>query len=384
MRPIVARLNFHFSVKDFFIAFVGLFNSKSTAVLAKMNKFFPTNQGILFTNHGRTGIKLVLESLGLERGAKVGVLVYNCHTVFSAIEKAGLKPVFIDCDQNYRLSINDLKAKASILDAIVVTHLFGIPADMTEILKIMGEKPVVEDCAHSFLIENSGKHTGTFGVAGVFSFGQSKFPSAGEGGFVVFNDKKYFERAKSSFIKLNSKSVFSQIKEIAKAYVSALLLSKYLYGLIIYKLKNKLEGKFDVNQKFSFKEYPVNLGFLAVLNSRLKHIKATYNRQIQIRNALLSSLGPNAIFSDDERPFFMIPIQVNTPEKSKKVALHSGIELGNHFSNSILWASERGYKNDCKIAENLIEKTITIPCHYRLTEKEIIKYQTFIKNENNL
>lgn len=384
MKPIVPRLNFHFTIKDFCIAVLGLLNSKSKAVIKKLYKKFPSNEGIIFTNHARTGIKLVLESLDLKKGAKVGVLVYNCHTVFSAIEKAGLKPLFIDCDQNYRLSINDLKAKAPMMDAIVVTHLFGIPADMTEILQIMGDKPVVEDCAHSFLIETSGKLTGTFGVAGVFSFGHSKFPSAGEGGFVVFNDKKYFEHAKASLSKFNSKSVFSQIKEIVKAYGSALLLSKYLYGLIIYKLKNKLDGKIDVNQKFSFKEQPVNLGFLAVLNSRLNNIEVIFSRQIKNRNMILSSLGRNDIFNDDTKPFFMIPIQVNSKNKCIEVALHNGIELGSHFSNSIIWASEKGYTNDCKIAENLIEKTITIPCHYKLTDKEIIRYQTFIKNEYNL
>src|SRR5207249_3654998 len=74
--------------------------------------------------------------------------------------------------------------------AIVVTHLFGNPCEMTGIMQLARSKglPVIEDCAQSFLARFDGRLAGTFGAIGCFSLQQGKHITTGEGGLVVTSD----------------------------------------------------------------------------------------------------------------------------------------------------------------------------------------------------
>jgi perosamine synthetase len=75
--------------------------------------------------------------------------------------------------------------------AIIVTHLFGNPCDMTAIMALANERgiPVIEDTAQGFMAKHDGKYAGTFGTVGCFSLQQGKHITTGEGGIVVTNDE---------------------------------------------------------------------------------------------------------------------------------------------------------------------------------------------------
>lgn len=74
--------------------------------------------------------------------------------------------------------------------AIIVTHLFGNPCPMDEIMELANARgiPVIEDCAQAFLAEHGGKKVGTMGTIGAFSLQQGKHITTGEGGLVCSND----------------------------------------------------------------------------------------------------------------------------------------------------------------------------------------------------
>jgi dTDP-4-amino-4,6-dideoxygalactose transaminase len=104
----------------------------------------------------------------------------------------GAIPVFADVDP-----ITCNVTAATIADrlsdrtkAIIVTHLFGSPCDMTSIMELADSRgiPVIEDCAQSFMAEHRGRKVGTFGAVGCFSLQQGKHITTGEGGLVVSND----------------------------------------------------------------------------------------------------------------------------------------------------------------------------------------------------
>ena len=80
--------------------------------------------------------------------------------------------------------------------AIIVTHLFGNPARMTEILELANARgiPVIEDTAQSFMATCNGEKVGTIGAIGAFSFQQGKQMTTGEGGIVVTNDDELARR----------------------------------------------------------------------------------------------------------------------------------------------------------------------------------------------
>ena len=67
--------------------------------------------------------------------------------------------------------------KTEILNSEVPNEKVICPNCHNELKNIIKEKPLIEDCAHSFLSKKSGKLTGTFGDAAIFSFGKAKFPS---------------------------------------------------------------------------------------------------------------------------------------------------------------------------------------------------------------
>jgi perosamine synthetase len=74
--------------------------------------------------------------------------------------------------------------------AIVVTHLFGNPCEMDEIMQLANDLsiPVVEDCAQAFLAKHRNRFVGTIGKIGCFSLQQGKHITTGEGGLVTTND----------------------------------------------------------------------------------------------------------------------------------------------------------------------------------------------------
>ncbi|MFO0935674.1 MAG: DegT/DnrJ/EryC1/StrS family aminotransferase [Gemmataceae bacterium] len=104
----------------------------------------------------------------------------------------GAIPVFADVDPR-TCNVTPESVEAAIspkTKAIVVTHLFGNPCDMTGILEVARKHnlPVIEDCAQSFLATWEGRYTGTLGTIGCFSLQQGKHITCGEGGLVVTDD----------------------------------------------------------------------------------------------------------------------------------------------------------------------------------------------------
>jgi perosamine synthetase len=103
-------------------------------------------------------------------------------------------PVFVDIDPvtwNMRPEL----IEAHITErtkAIIVTHVWGLPAEMDRIVEIAHARGllVIEDCAHSLFATYKGKHTGTWGDIGSFSFQMSKQLALGDGGMAVTDDEE--------------------------------------------------------------------------------------------------------------------------------------------------------------------------------------------------
>jgi perosamine synthetase len=104
----------------------------------------------------------------------------------------GAIPVFADVDPNtWNVTAETIAARITDrTKAIVVTHLFGKPCDMSAIMELANERgiPVIEDCAQAFLASHNGRRVGSFGAVGCFSLQQGKHITTGEGGLVTTND----------------------------------------------------------------------------------------------------------------------------------------------------------------------------------------------------
>jgi perosamine synthetase len=101
-------------------------------------------------------------------------------------------PVFADVDpRTWNVTAESIeKCISDRTKAIIVTHLFGNPCEMTEIMALANARgiPVIEDSAQGFLASHNGQSVGSIGNIGCFSLQQSKHITTGEGGIVTTND----------------------------------------------------------------------------------------------------------------------------------------------------------------------------------------------------
>jgi dTDP-4-amino-4,6-dideoxygalactose transaminase len=141
---------------------------------------------------------LSLKALDLPRGAKVLIPAFTFAAVPSAVVHADCVPVLVEVKDNYRIDIDDLRAKLTPdIKAILISHMRGHTSDMDAIMALAEAHglPVIEDAAHSLGTKWHGRNIGTIGKIGCFSFQSYKLLNAGEGGILITDDADIIARA---------------------------------------------------------------------------------------------------------------------------------------------------------------------------------------------
>ena len=142
---------------------------------------------------GTDALHLGLRAAGIRPGDEIITSAFTFIGTGEAISYIGAVPVFVDIQAD-SLNIDPDKIRAAITSktrAILPVHLFGQPADMTEIQALADEYGllVIEDCAQSFGSRYQHRMTGTLGTIGAFSFFPSKnLGCYGDGGMITTND----------------------------------------------------------------------------------------------------------------------------------------------------------------------------------------------------
>lgn len=143
-------------------------------------------------------IELALIASGLTAGDKVLVPGFTFTAVPSAIVILGAIPVFVECTEDLRLDIDDLKRKiSSETNILLLSHMRGHMSNVRDITALCHERGVtlIEDAAHALGVQWDGSWAGTFGSAGCFSFQSNKIINAGEGGMLVTDNEELFVKA---------------------------------------------------------------------------------------------------------------------------------------------------------------------------------------------
>jgi dTDP-4-amino-4,6-dideoxygalactose transaminase len=281
-------------------------------------------------NHARSGILLALKAAELPANTSVGVMVYNCHTVANAVEQAGLKPVFIDVTDDLKLDFEDFKRKANDISAIVVTHLFGKINDVGAIKQMYPDILVIEDCAHAYGLNSF------HGDFAVFSIGQGKHPSIGDGGILKMLNNKYLQNIKIDYEKLPDYSWYQKTRLFVKLLGMAILNNRMVYGWLTLPMKRKR----------------------AVKSGRSPVIPMKMCRGISnIYSAEKDKVVP--------RDVFMQVLYCENPKVEQELYRKKGIDTDTHFANSIIWAKEFGYSlGQCPNAEKLVCHLLMIPTYF--------------------
>jgi perosamine synthetase len=197
-----------------FVSYVGKYVTQFEEITAK---FTGTKYGVAVVN-GTAALQVALQIAGVKYGDEVITQSLTFVATANAISHCGATPVFIDVDLDtlgmspdkleYWLKENVVidsktgktnnKITRQSISAIVPMHTFGFPCKIDEIVEIANKYniPVIEDSAESLGSYYKGKHTGTFGLAGILSFNGNKTITTGGGGMIITDNEEFARKAK--------------------------------------------------------------------------------------------------------------------------------------------------------------------------------------------
>jgi len=177
------------------------------------NKF--NTPSAIAVNSCTSALHIACGAIGLKPGDEVIVTPWSmsCSTTAPLLWEA--IPVFADIDPNtYCLDPKSIESKiTNKTKAIIVVDLFGLIADMKEIMEIAEAHNlyVIEDAAQAIGASYNGRFAGTLGHIGCFSFTQGKHLTAGEGGMIVANDPEL--AFKCQLLRNHSEAVINDMPE---------------------------------------------------------------------------------------------------------------------------------------------------------------------------
>jgi len=150
-------------------------------------------------NTGTAALELAVKTLGIGPGDEVIVPAYTFVASATCVLEVEGTVVFADIDPD-TLNLDPAAVERLITGrtrAVIPVHFGGNPCDMARLKRICRAKgiPLIEDAAHSHGMFYRGKHAGTVGKCGCFSFQSSKNMNAGEGGMLITNNKALYELA---------------------------------------------------------------------------------------------------------------------------------------------------------------------------------------------
>ena len=205
---------------------------------------------------GTAAIHLALILIGVESGDEVIASTFTFSATINPIVYLGAVPVLIDSEPGtwnldpgiLETAIKDRISKGRKPKAIIAVHLYGMPADMDNIMAIAGKYdiPVIEDAAEALGSSYKGKKLGSFGKLGVLSFNGNKIITTSGGGALISDDRALISGARF---------LSTQARDKAPHYQH----SKIGYN---YRMSNILAA--------------IGLGQMEVLNERVKQRRDNY------------------------------------------------------------------------------------------------------------
>jgi perosamine synthetase len=383
----IPRFEREYSFQDFLHVLSALWNgSVRDTTIANQ---FPAAERFLFRS-GRECLFAILKALRLPSGARVGVPLYCCGSVFEAIAAAGCMPVFLDVDpETYSLDLDYLERCRRKLDAIVIVHTFGYPANLGLIRTCLAgvEIPVIEDCAHALFSEYQEKMLGTHTQASFFSFGLHKPAAVGGGGIALFNDPALAKSAIRELGLPSTETRWCELRLAMKSLARSLAYHSAVYGALLASPlgrfrdgcmdtrndKNELKGLIQYSPKRMRRSDQI------LLDSRFhefgEEIKVLSRNTHRLRTAVQSvTLDIPMEPSYGKWNHYLLPVRyrdVDSRNVGRRFLAHHRVDTGAPFRNCVRDARRFGYTGGCPKAEEAVQTVCTVPHHGRLSDSQI-------------
>ena len=210
---------------------------------------------------GTAAIHMAFKALNIKKGDMIFCQDLTFSATVNPVMYENATPVFIDSEkESWNMDPRALEKafeKYPNPKAVIVVHLYGVPAKMDEIKEICDKHgvPLVEDAAESLGATYKGKQTGTFGKYGIYSFNGNKIITTSGGGMLVSDDEERIAKVRFWATQSREKARHYEHKEVGYNY----RMSNIVAGIGRGQLKvldKRIKQKTDIynNYKEGFKD----------------------------------------------------------------------------------------------------------------------------------
>ena len=321
---------------------------------------------------GRGALYVLLKSLNLPPGSRVGVPLFVCEAVSEAVAHAGHRPVFLDVDPATMVVSPLSVADGPQLDALVAVHLFGNPVDVDSISG-GGRLPVIEDCAHAIFSEFRGVQVGTRGAGAIYSFGLGKPISIGRLGAAVVSERANSDELTGIVRQMSGESASDIAYQAFRSFMISALYRPPWYGTFSYRLGRTFEESIDpMSHKTA--EFRVSRGrLLSLIRSKIRDYRLRLRVQQEAWQTLSdiladwSAIGlePQEIQKGGISDRWLFAIRCRSLAQRDGLAaalLGVGIDSIKMYDRVPLIARSRyGYRGGASVAEELCHTVLALP-----------------------
>ena len=298
-----------------------------------------------------------LAALDLEEGDEVILADTNWIATVAPLMHLKCKPVFVDINPDtWCLDPEKVKEKInSKTKAIIAVHLYGSLCEMDRLLEISEEHgiPIIEDAAEAIGSYWRGRHAGSMGIFGAFSFHGTKTLTTGEGGMFVTNDSNLYERVLTLSNHGRSRKQIKQFwpDEIGFKYKMSNIQAA-LGCAQLERIQELIDRKREI-----FYEYKKHLGSYKdiKLNAELDHAKSCY-------------WMPTAVFSKKTNV---------TREKLIERFRESNVDARVFF-----WPLSElpflGGESQCVNSKDIASRAINLPSYHEISSNDILRVSNIL------
>ncbi len=344
----------------------------------------------------RVGIYYAIKAM-LEPGKKLIMSPYTIADVVNMVILAGARPVFADVE---RKTCNiDPASIERLIDkdtgAVFITHLHGLACDMGRIVDLCKRSgvPLIEDAAQAFGTKYGGRMVGTFGDAGIYSFGMYKNLTAFYGGMTVTphdSVAKYIQNERGGHAQMDT---LAYIKKATSGLMTDVATSPPLFQAIVHRIfrfgylhdveciNKRVETELDVGRKKQMPEH--YLRRMTPMQARILLTgldKVERENSIRIRYAHIYEEGlcdiPELILppcrEDGSHIYTYYPIQFDERKKLIRWMMQNHRDVTRqHLKNCADLSSFEDFYSDCPNARQTAEANILLPTYPRYGEEEV-------------
>jgi dTDP-4-amino-4,6-dideoxygalactose transaminase len=342
---------------------------------------------------GRMACYYILRALELPAGSEIIFPALTFWVIPEIARRAGLKPVFVDVDPA-TFNLDTTKIEAAITGqtrAIVPTHLYGQPCDMTEVMRLAEKHNlvVVEDCAQAAGALYRGRKVGTFGSAALFSFQLLKGINTYGGGMALTSDAALAEKIQVQAKAESLQSTGDLIKRLMTGIVARSLVSpkgftfwgfpigaagSYLgfdYSKHVWEKIRPLDHfPRTYNQRYSNVQAILGLRQLAQLNEFNARSRA--NADIYTRGlADCRSVQTPRVIPNIEHVYYQYCIYASDPARVSRRAIRRAVDFETtHVDVCSALPLFKEFAAECPGA-SITEQAIQLPVYSRLRKSDV-------------